>query len=149
MSTIPTRDIETLGRIGRIGRFGLRSFRRGSAGIIIASFLLTGGNAARAAGAPKPERIASLTVYGNDPCPPGADDEIVVCGREPESERYRIPKSLRETKYQPPARSWASRVHTLDDVSRAGRPNSCSVVGTGGQTGCYAHALEQWFAERR
>ena len=146
MSTISTRDD---GTFGRKGRFWPRCLGGGGTGVVLATLLLTGTHEAHAAGAPEPGRYAALTVYGNDPCPPGTEGEIVVCGREPESERYRIPKNLRETKYQPPAQSWASRVHTLDDASRAGRANSCSVVGTGGQTGCYAHALEQWFAERR
>lgn len=146
MGTISTRARATF---GRNGSFWARSLAGGGTATVLAALMLTGTHAAHAADAPKPDRYAALTVYGNDPCPPGAEGEIVVCGREPESERYRIPKNLRETKYQPPAQSWASRVHTLDDVSRAGRPNSCSVVGTGGQTGCYAHALEQWFAERR
>ena len=44
----------------------------------------------------KPERITSLIVYGEDPCPQSEGEEIVVCARRPESERYRIPKKLRE-----------------------------------------------------
>lgn len=119
------------------------------AGALLSALALASASMAQGADEAPRDRFVSSTVYGNDPCPGGADDEIVVCGREPESERYRIPKALRETKYQPPAQSWTSRVHTLDDVSQASRPNSCSVVGTGGQTGCFAHALEQWFAERR
>lgn len=127
----------------------LRNFRWRSACIVVATLLLAGTSAAQTAAAPPPDRFRALIVFGNDPCPPHAGNEIVVCGREPESERYRIPKALRETKDLPTAQSWASRALTLDDVSRAGRPNSCSVVGSGGQTGCYAHALDQWFAERR
>lgn len=145
MKTFSARDLSAL---EQPGRYQMHLYWRDTS-ILLATLCLAGATAAQAADAPRPDRFASLTVFGNDPCPPGADGEIVVCGREPESERYRIPKRLRQPKYQPPAQSWASRVHTLDDVSRAGRPNSCSVVGTGGQTGCYAHALEQWFAERR
>ena len=45
---------------------------------------------------PPPERIINLLVYGDDPCPQSQGDEIVVCARRPEAERYRIPKKLRE-----------------------------------------------------
>ncbi|MGN6123542.1 MAG: hypothetical protein ACTHOJ_11375 [Sphingomonas oligoaromativorans] len=86
-------------------------------------------------------RTISIVVYGNDPCPTGKDDEIIVCAREPESERYRIPKRFRGKKVQPaPGNSWANKVRTTEDVSReaAGLPNTCSMVGTGGQSGCFA-----------
>ncbi|MFW2853388.1 hypothetical protein ACM61V_15925 [Sphingomonas sp. TX0543] len=146
MNTILTRGTRPCGCNGHFRR---RNLYRGGAGIVLASLLLAGVNAVHAADTTQPDRFASLTVYGNDPCPPGTDSDIAVCGREPQFERYRIPKNLRETKYHAPAQSWASRVRILDDASRMERPNSCSVVGAGGQTGCYAHALEQWFAERR
>ena len=37
------------------------------------------------------ERVSRVVVYGRDACPRGSGDEIVVCGRRPENERYRIP----------------------------------------------------------
>ena len=40
----------------------------------------------QAAPPPPKERIATLIVYGNDPCPRSSEDEIVVCARQPESE---------------------------------------------------------------
>lgn len=102
------------------------------------------------AAADVPKRISNVTVYGNEPCPKADGDEIVVCAREPEGEQYRIPKRLRETKKSdPPSQSWTARVRTLDEASRPTMPNSCSAVGTGGQTGCTAELLRQWFAERR
>jgi hypothetical protein len=94
-------------------------------------------------------RTSNLTVYGNDACPKSTADEIVVCAREPESERYRIPKRFRETRKDDPVnRSWSSRVATLEDAARPMRPNSCSPDGSNGQTGCVAAALRQWFDER-
>ena len=45
-----------------------------------------------------PQRITNLLVYGDDPCPKGEGDEIVVCARRPESERYRIPKSCAKSR---------------------------------------------------
>lgn len=104
---------------------------------------------APALAAEPPERESVVIVFGDDPCPQASDEEIVVCARKPESERYRIPKPLRDEGRPPSERSWASRVETLEDVARDGRPGSCSVVGTGGQSGCLANMLRHWFAERR
>lgn len=101
------------------------------------------------AGAQAPVRERSLVVYGEDPCPQPADpEEIVVCARLPESERYRIPPRLRRG----PDRietSWGSRAETLEEAQRDTRPDGCSVVGTWGQTGCRQELLRRWAAERR
>ncbi|WP_156679764.1 hypothetical protein [Sphingomonas profundi] len=106
--------------------------------------------AAHAASQPPPARTTSLIVYGEDPCPKGDGDEIVVCAREPESERYRIPKKLRDRKAEETgARSWTDRVAGVEEASRPSRPNSCSAVGAGGQSGCTQAMLRQWFAERQ
>ena len=95
-----------------------------------------------------PSRQSTLVVYGNDPCPTtGPDNEVVVCACRPEEERYRIPRRIRER--QPTETSWASRVEGLDEESRQMRPNSCSVVGSNGFTGCSSAMIRQWYAERR
>ena len=108
--------------------------------------------AAPADAAPKPpERILTLTVYGNDPCPKGGADEIVVCGREPESERYRLPKRFRGKRQEAAAAtgSWANTVRELEWVGKQGIPNSCSVIGSYGQTGCLQRFIAQARAERK
>jgi hypothetical protein len=97
---------------------------------------------------PPPERITALVVYGEDNCPRSSDDEIIVCARQPESERYRIPKALRNKKKDEPVESWAARTRTLDMVSKQGIPNSCSVNGSNGQTGCFHQFLEDARAQR-
>src|SRR3546814_12198212 len=61
---------------------------------------------AGAAHAQPPQKIFNLIVYGDDPCPKGQGDEIIVCARKPESERYRIHRKLREK----PERSEERRV---------------------------------------
>ena len=95
-----------------------------------------------------PARQSTLVVFGNDACPTtGPDNEVVVCARRPEEERYRIPRRIRER--QPTETSWASRVEGLEEESRQMRPNSCSVVGSNGFTGCTAAMVRQWYAERR
>ncbi len=97
---------------------------------------------------PVPDRIINLTVYGDDPCPQAVGEEIVVCARRPDSERYRIPKSLRN-RNEPTARSWGSRSEELEEASRGTRPNGCSVDGSYGQTGCFQQMMNQWARERR
>ena len=96
-----------------------------------------------------PQTMRTTTVFGDDPCPASANGEIVVCGRLPEAERFRIPEKLRRPKKERTAQPWSAQNATLDDVARAERPNSCSVVGMGGQTGCTDAMLRQWAAERR
>ena len=99
-----------------------------------------------------PERTSVLYTYGDEPCPEPKGDEIVVCAQQPESERYRVPKELREElKDDAPVGggSWASAVEGYDNIARATRPNSCSPVGSYGFTGCSAAALRTWHEERR
>lgn len=99
---------------------------------------------------PPPDRVFNLIVYGDDPCPKGADEnEIVVCARRPESERYRIPKKLRDKPEIVGGPGWGSQVATMENVQRQTLPGSCSALGSNGFTGCTAKMLEQWFAERR
>jgi len=102
-------------------------------------------------GIPDGSKTISIIVYGSDPCPPGKGDEIVVCARQPESERYRIPRRFREKKQDTaPNNSWANKVRSTEDASRtaAGIPDTCSSVGTGGQSGCYSHFVTQMNQER-
>lgn len=99
-----------------------------------------------------PPKTSVLFTFGDEPCPEAQGDEIIVCAQQPESERYRVPKELREeSKDDAPAGagSWASRVEDYDNVARTTRPNSCSPVGSYGFSGCAALALRQWFEARR
>lgn len=96
-----------------------------------------------------PERISFLVTFGDDKCPESIGNEIVVCAAAPESERYRIPKELRTTDDVTGETSWTTAVENLDEYARAGRPDSCSVNGSGGFTGCTQAMLRDWFAERR
>jgi hypothetical protein len=116
--------------------------------IIVTAAALAAGLAAPAAA--QQDRISRVIVYGNDPCPRGAGGEdIVVCARKPETERYRIPKELRDAPSTDPAsQSWAERAQSLEYVGRTGI-QSCSTVGPGGWTGCFAKMLSEARAERR
>jgi hypothetical protein len=101
------------------------------------------------ASAQPPEKTTSAIVYGDEACPEGSEGEIVVCGRRDESERYRIPKELREDKEKRPDEiAWGARNRLLDDAARETMPGSCSVVGSYGQSGCRQQMLRQWGEER-
>jgi hypothetical protein len=96
------------------------------------------------------ERIQRVIVYGKDPCPRGSGDEIVVCARRPDSERYRIPQELRDdlTTDDPESQSWAVQAQSLEYVGQAGI-QSCSTVGPGGFTGCWEEMMRQARNDRR
>lgn len=99
-----------------------------------------------------PQKFSILVTYGDEPCPEAQGDEIVVCANEPESERYRVPKKLREAERDAAigGRSWATAVEDYDNgPGRVTRPNSCSPVGSNGFTGCTALMLREWFAGQR
>ena len=101
--------------------------------------------------ASEPERWSILVTYGEDDCPESTEGEIVVCARQPEEERYRIPKVVRDREKEEEAfhaTSWTAQFQNHEDQARLGRPNSCSSIGTNGFTGCQAAILREWFAER-
>src|SRR3546814_20799090 len=94
--------------------------------------------------APVPERVERVVVYGDDPCPPSTGDEITVCARLPETERYRIPEELRDeaTEDDPESEAWASRVESFEYVGATGIQR-CSPVGPSGFPGCWAQMVRQ------
>ena len=97
------------------------------------------------------EKVRRLVVYGKEPCPRAQSaDEIVVCARRPETERYRIPRELRDTATEddPESTSWAARAEALEYVGRAGI-ESCSTVGPGGVSGCWNEMVRAWRRDRR
>jgi hypothetical protein len=92
-------------------------------------------------------RVNEIIVYGTDPCPRSTDDEIVVCARKPEAERYRIPERLRQGGSLQSRQAWAARAKQFEVVGRTGI-NSCSPVGPSGFTGCTEQLIKQAFTER-
>jgi hypothetical protein len=93
-------------------------------------------------------RVNQMIVYGDDPCPASTDEEITVCARLPDSERYRIPPNLRDNPNEPASQSWAGRAMELQYVGRSGT-DSCSTSGAGGFTGCLSQMINLARAERR
>ncbi len=95
-----------------------------------------------------PLRTKEIIVFGTDPCPRSTDDEVVVCARRPEKERYRLPEALRPTGPPQLSQSWAARSKALTTVGSTG-PGTCSNVGPGGTVGCALNDIQQGLAERR
>jgi hypothetical protein len=93
-------------------------------------------------------KVNQLIVYGEDPCPHGGPDEIIVCARMAEDERFRIPDRLRSNPNDPRNDSWTNRAIELSYVGREGI-GSCSPVGPGSATGCFSDLVRQARAERR
>lgn len=94
------------------------------------------------------KRISEIIVYGTDPCPRSTDDEVVVCARKPESERYRIPERLRSSGDLAKRQAWANRAIAFETYGKTGI-NSCSPVGPAGFTGCQQQLIDRAFKERR
>ena len=93
-------------------------------------------------------RVNEIIVYGTDPCPRSTDDEVVVCARKPESERYRIPEALRQGGSIQSRTACAERARVFETVSDTGI-NSCSPVGPAGYTGCTIELINEAFRARQ
>ncbi len=104
---------------------------------------------AQTAAGSTPQRIRSVTITRGQPCPKSTGDEVVVCSTL--DEPYRIPSKLREPANPAATQSWVNRQASIDDVSRVagGLPDTCSPVGTGGQSGCALAINRQFAAEKR
>ena len=115
-----------------------------AAAIVASSFVALPTSAQDRAG----DRVNQLVIYGDDPCPQSSENEIVVCARKDESERYRIPETLRggelgEAKNQ----AWAERVRSYEYVGKDGA-QTCSATGAFGFTGCTQRLLQTAYAEK-
>jgi hypothetical protein len=85
----------------------------------------------------------ALIIYGNDKCPEGT-----VCIRAAESDRYRIPPSLRSGPLAPQDQPWSQRAASISNVGNSGT-GSCSNVGAGGWTGCWNQQMKAARAEKK
>jgi hypothetical protein len=97
---------------------------------------------------PGDEKINQLIIYGNDACPQSKDDEITVCARLKETERYRIPTPLRDDPNELSKQAWTRRVEAYEYVGASGTL-SCSPTGAGGFTGCGFKAIDTAYAEKK
>jgi hypothetical protein len=123
--------------------------------VLILSLALSGAAAVQVS-APQPalaqigtDRI--IDVYGNERCPSSNGQQIVVCRRHPETERYRIPKDLRDA--EPAPQAAGGNVGAVSAVNTTGgtgvQINSCNAIGAGVNAGCTKSQLDNWKAQRR
>jgi len=99
--------------------------------------------------APLPAQVGQkvLIIYGNDKCPTNkAGEEVVVCARRPESERYRIPSELREGTAG--SSNNGAAVSAMATGGTAGS-STCSNIGGGGGSNCFANQMRAAKAEKR
>ncbi|WP_425229819.1 hypothetical protein [Sphingomonas sp.] len=118
---------------------------------LAAAILIVVPALATAQGSPTPQRIRSVTIQRGQACPRSTvAGEVVVCSFA--EEPYRIPRALRDDGPVTAAnQSWAARAADVDQESRvaAGLPDTCSPIGTGGQSGCALAAARAYAAEKR
>ncbi|WP_333567696.1 hypothetical protein [Sphingorhabdus sp.] len=119
--------------------------------ISLASIALMLSVQASAQGAPLAktgdEKINQLIIYGDDKCPESVGDEIVVCARMGEADRYRIPTNLRGEPNDPRNQAMSERIKSYEYVAASGTM-SCSPSGAGGFTGCGIAEINKAYAEK-
>lgn len=96
---------------------------------------------------PAEPKVNMVIVYGDDKCPEATGEEIVVCPRMAEQERFRIPTILRQSS-SPQNEAWNNKVLAYERVTKTGTM-SCSAVGAGGWTGCAAKLINDAYAEKQ
>lgn len=92
------------------------------------------------------DRVNMVVIFGDDACPESTADEITVCARKAESERFRIPEKLRESEDGENV-AWARRVEKFETVGAFGTL-SCSPAGAGGITGCTQAMIDAAYGEK-
>ena len=120
-----------------------------AASALLPAFLLSAVmlSAGPAAAQSAEEKVNQLIIYGDDACPASTGNEITVCARKGESERFRIPENLREST-SPQNDAWTNRVIAYETIGSNGTM-SCSPVGAGGITGCVGKMIDTAYAERK
>ena len=108
--------------------------------LLPAAALLAGGLAGTAFAQ---QNDKALVIYGNDKCPEGT-----ICIRAKESDRYRIPQSLRSGPLAPQDQPCAQRAASIANVGASGT-GSCTNSGAGGWTGCWNQQMKAARAEKK
>ena len=114
--------------------------------------LAAGTLAALSAGSASAQtRDRVIDIYGSDKCPANNGQDIVVCRKHPETERYRIPKDLRDS--EPAPQAAGGNVGALSAVNTTGgtgvQVQSCNAIGAGVAAGCLTSELDAWKANQR
>jgi hypothetical protein len=116
----------------------------------VAALGLLSGLAALPAAPALAQNQRIIEVFGNDPCPSSNGEEVVVCNRKPERERFRIPETLRTTEVERGAQNrGVALADSIREASSSSLPDNCSPAGGAGQTGCWRKQAQAARAERR
>lgn len=97
-----------------------------------------------------PAQVADqvVTVYGDERCPSSNGQDIVVCRRLPATEKFRIPRDLRESEAAPQALG-GTAVSAMRTTGGTGtQVQSCNAIGAGVNAGCVKAYADQWRAEK-
>lgn len=108
----------------------------------VAGLLVGAALVAPAAAQPPADTVRRVVIFGNDRCPQGEGDEIIVCARRPEAERGRYPVDPDAPLPGPQSQSWKERAEALDGVAATGI-GSCSTSGPGGASGCLQKEIDR------
>ena len=92
------------------------------------------------------DKVNMVIVYGDDACPPPAPGEIIVCARQEENERYRIPENLRFSDSMQNT-AWAKKVESLEMIGDFGTL-SCDAAGAGGFLGCTQQMIDAYYKDK-
>jgi hypothetical protein len=99
--------------------------------------------------APAQVRDRIIDVYGTEACPESNGQEIVVCRRHAEGDRFRIPQDLRESTSRPQALG-GTAVAAMNSTGGTGtQVQSCNAIGAGVNAGCLKGQIDAARAERR
>ena len=96
--------------------------------VLIAAGLALCAPAQAAAPASSGEKVNMVIIFGEDACPASTGNEITVCARKDEAERFRIPAPLREAT-TPQNDAWNNKVIAYETVGSSGA-QSCSAAGS-------------------
>ena len=113
---------------------------------LVPALALAQGDSAPSSSGPPAERINQVIVYGDDPCPKGEGDDIVVCMRS-KDDPARIPTALRSDPNAPANQAWGVNARSVEYAGRTGI-GSCTPVGPGGMTGCFNQIVREARADR-
>lgn len=93
-----------------------------------------------------------VTVFGNDECPKPGPDEVIVCARLPDEQRFRIPAQVRtSTNRVSPFETNRSLLlgdRTTNGGGAGSAIGSCSAIGPSGHVGCTLNQVDAWAKDR-
>ncbi|WP_076072510.1 hypothetical protein [Sphingomonas montana] len=114
--------------------------------LLATALLATVTGLGTAAPASAQTRGTVITIFGNDKCPVSNGEQTNICVRAPESDRFRIPETLRATNdVAPSAQARVDAARAVDNSTIG----TCSASGPGGMIGCHRQDFARARAENK